>query len=404
MLDPRVVKKDFPIFETYPDLVYLDSAATSQKPRTVIEAMTRFQTETNANPHRGIYKLAEAATAAYEQARQRVAKFLGAQTEQLVWTRSATEAINLVASAWGRANLGPQDGVVLTVMEHHSNIVPWQLIAKERGTRIEYIPITTDGRLDMEQARDIIKPGVKLVSVAHMSNVLGVVNPVEDIIKLAHEAGALALLDGAQAAAHLPVEFQKLGADFYAFSGHKMLGPFGIGGLLAKRELLEAMPPYQGGGDMIVEVTLEGATWNEVPLKFEAGTPNAVGAIGLAAAVGYLDKLRMDNVWQHEHELALYALDKLRGLKGVTTYGPAGEDRGGVVVFTLENVHPHDIASMLDERHIAVRAGHHCAMPLHRELGIAASARASFGVYSSKQDVDELVRALGELRAAFTEG
>ncbi len=401
MLDPHAVKKDFPIFETYPQLVYLDSGATSQKPQVVLEAMDAFQRQTNANPHRGIYQLAEAATAAYEQARATVAKLLGAAPEQLIWTRNATEAINLVARSWGAANLGPNDTIVLTVMEHHSNIVPWQLLQKEKGFRIEYLPITKVGRLDLEAARRSIKPGVKLVSVAHMSNMLGVVNPVRELIELAHNVGAIVVVDGAQAAAHLPVNFTELGADFYAFSGHKMLGPFGIGGLLAKRELLESMPPYQGGGDMIQEVTLEGATWNDVPLKFEAGTPNAVGAVGLAAAVDYLSKLGLENVWRHEHDLAVQALEKMQALKGVTTYGPAGDDRGGVVTFTIEGVHPHDIASLLDEQGIAVRAGHHCAQPLHAALGIPSSARASFGVYSTRGDIDAFVSALKKIIEVF---
>ncbi|MBI3115155.1 MAG: SufS family cysteine desulfurase [Candidatus Kerfeldbacteria bacterium] len=401
MLDAARVKQDFPVFDAYPDLVYLDSTATSQKPRAVIDAMTRFQAETNANPHRGIYALAEAATTAYEQARADVARFLGADPQTLVWTRNATEAINLVARAWGATNLGPKDTVVLTVMEHHSNIVPWQLLAKEKGFRIHYLPITKEGRLDMAKAREVIRPGVKLLSFAHMSNLLGVVNPVKDLIELAHRTGAIAVVDGAQAAAHLPVNVQELGADCYAFSGHKMLGPFGIGGLLAKRELLEAMPPYQGGGDMIREVTLDGATWNDVPQKFEAGTPNAVGAIGLATAVEYLTKLGMENVWQHEHDLAEYTLQKLDELPGVTTYGPHSDDRGGVIAFTIKDVHPHDIASMLDEQGIAVRAGHHCAQPLHAALGIPSSARASFGVYTLKEDVDALVGGIKKVLNVF---
>lgn len=400
-LNPVAIRKDFPIFQAHPDLVYLDSTATSQKPQVVIEAMDAFQSETNANPHRGIYQLAEAATSAYEQARVTVARFLGAEPQQLVWTRNATEAINLVARAWGAVNLGPKDTVVLTVMEHHSNIVPWQLLQKEKGFRIEYLPITKEGRLDLEAARRTIKPGVKLVSVTHMSNVLSAVNPVRELIELAHSVGATVVVDGAQAAAHLPVNFTELGADFYAFSGHKMLGPFGIGGLIAKRELLEAMPPFLGGGEMIREVTLQGATWNDVPYKFEAGTPNAVGAIGLGAAIEYLAKLGMHKVWQHEHELATYALEKFDALTGVRTYGPRGDDRGGVVTFTIDGVHPHDIASLLDEQGIAVRAGHHCAMPLHRALGIPSSARASFGVYTTKQDIDVLVDGLKSILKVF---
>lgn len=400
-IDPVAIRRDFPIFQKNPKLVYLDSTATSQRPQVVVDAMTHFQTDTNANPHRGIYQLAEAATDVYEKARATVAAFLGAQPDQLVWTRNATEAINLVARAWGAANLQPGDTVVLSVMEHHSNLVPWQLIAKERGARIEYLTITKDGRLDLAKAQAMIRSGVKLVAVTHMSNVLGVVNPVEELVRLAHIAGARILLDGAQAAAHRAVDFQALGADFYAFSGHKMLGPFGIGGLLAKRELLDAMPPYQSGGDMIQEVTLRGATWNAPPVKFEAGTPNAVGAVGLAAAVGYLSKLGMANIWAHERELVDYALAELAQIKEVTTYGPRGEDRGGIIAFTVSGVHPHDIASILDEQGIAVRAGHHCAQPLHAVLGIPSTARASFGVYTSKEDVDALIAGIRQVIEVF---
>ncbi len=394
MLDSQAIKKDFPIFEAHPDLIYLDSTATTQKPRSVIEAVDRFSRTTNANVHRGIYRLAEQATDAYEGARAAIAAFLGAEPRQLVFTRNATEAINLVAYAWGRSALAAGDTIVLTQMEHHSNIVPWQILAKERGLKLAFIPITADGRLDADAAERLITRGVKLVALTQMSNVLGTRVDLAPIIARAHAIGTRVLVDGAQAAAHFPVNVSALGADFYAFSGHKMLGPFGSGGLIAKPELLESMPPFLGGGDMIREVSFESSTWNDIPYKFEAGTPDASAAVGLGAAVAYLQGLGMDAVWNHERGLAALALERLDRLPGVKTYGPRGKDRGGVVAFTVDGIHPHDIASMLDEQHIAIRAGHHCAQPLLRTLGLKATARASFSVFSVSEDVEALVRGL----------
>ncbi len=399
-LNIDAIRADFPILnqEVHPGkrVVFLDSAASSQKPRQVIDAMSTYYETSHANVHRGIHVLSERATNSYEGARVKVKEFINAaSSREILYTRNTTESINLVSNAWGRANLGPGDVVVLTEMEHHSNIVPWQMLAAERGFTIRYVPVTDGGELDLDAYAALLRDEpVKLVGVVHVSNVLGTVNPVEEMIAQAHAAGALFLLDGAQSVPHLAVDVQALDVDFLAFSAHKMAGPTGIGVLYGKRALLEAMPPFLGGGDMIKRVTLAGSTWNTLPHKFEAGTPAIAEAIGLGAAVDYLRGVGMDNVLAHERILVEYALDRLAEVPGLTLYGPGAEKRNGVATFTLKDMHAHDLAQLLDAEGVAIRAGHHCAMPLHQRFGIAASARASFYLYNSTQDVDALVNAI----------
>ena len=396
--DARAVRAQFPIFREPRDkpLLYLDSAATSQKPDTVLAAMDHYYSRFNANIHRGVYRIAEEATAAYEDARRRVAAFIGApSTREVIFTRNSTEAINLVAYAWARPFLKPGDAVLLTEMEHHSNIVPWHILAAERDIELRFIPVTPEGELDLSALPRLLADGrVKLVGIVHVSNVLGTINPVAEIARLAKAAGATVLVDASQSVPHMPVDVRALGADFVAFTGHKMLGPTGIGVLWGRRELLEAMPPFLGGGEMIREVKLSGSQWNELPWKFEAGTMAIAEAVGLGAAVEYLEALGMDAVIAHDRELATYALARLAEVPGIRLLGPAAEKRGGVVAFTLGDIHPHDIATVLDHDGIAVRAGHHCAMPLHEKLGIPSSARASFHCYSLAEEVDALVKGL----------
>jgi cysteine desulfurase/selenocysteine lyase len=409
-LDIAAIRADFPILdqEVHPGkrLVFLDSAASSQKPRQVIEAMRRYYEHDHANVHRGIHVLSERATAAYEGAREKVRAFINARsTREIIFTRNTTESINLVAHTWGRANLRPGDVVVLSEMEHHSNIVPWQILAEQIGFRLRYIPITDEGLLDLDAYAALLRnEPVKLVSVMHVSNVLGTVNPVKEMAAQAHAAGALFMVDGAQSVPHLTVDVQALDVDFLAFSGHKMAGPTGIGVLYGKRALLEAMPPFLGGGEMIKKVTLEGSTWNDLPHKFEAGTPAIAQAVGLGAAVDYLSALGMDNILAHEKIVVDYALDRLSEIPGLTLYGPGPEHRNGVAAFTLQDVHAHDVAQLLDAEGVAVRAGHHCAMPLHRRLGVVATARASFYVYNTRDEVDALVEAIYNARRVFRLG
>jgi cysteine desulfurase/selenocysteine lyase len=406
-LDIVAIRADFPILdqEVHPGkrLVFLDSAASSQKPRQVIEAMASYYEHDHANVHRGIHVLSERATAAYEGARDKIQAFINAKSrKEIIYTRNATESLNLVANAWGRANLTAGDVIVLSEMEHHSNLVPWHILRDQLGFTIRYIPVTDSGELDMDAYAAFMRDDpVKLVSVMHVSNVLGTVNPVADIIQQAHAAGALVMLDGAQSVPHLKVDVQALDVDFMAFSGHKMAGPTGIGILYGKRELLDAMPPFLGGGEMIKRVTLEGSTWNDLPHKFEAGTPAIAQAVGLGAAVDYLNGLGMDNVIAHEQIVADYALDRLSEVPGLTLYGPAPEKRNGVASFTLQHLHAHDVAQLLDAEGVAVRAGHHCAMPLHQRLGVTATARASFYVYNTMADVDALVDAIYKARKVF---
>jgi cysteine desulfurase / selenocysteine lyase len=406
-LDPVALRADFPILArptpSGRPLVYLDSAATSQKPAVVIEAVDRFYRETNANVHRGIYDLSERATAAYEGARATTARFINApEPAEVVFTRNATEAINLVAATWGRRNVDRGDVVILTEMEHHANLVPWQVLVQERDGDLEFIPITDEGILRLDVLDVLLKLKPRLVAFTHVSNTLGTIDPVREIADLAHAAGALVLVDGAQAVPHLPVDVQALGADFYVFSGHKMLGPTGSGALWARRELLEAMPPFMTGGDMIREVHLRRSDWNEIPWKFEAGTPDIAAAVGLGVAAQYLMDLGMANVREHERGLVAYALDLLaREVPGIALYGPPAEVRGGVIPFNLPAIHPHDVAQVLDRLGIAIRAGHHCTMPLHERLDLAATARASLSVFSTREDIDALAVGLREVQRIF---
>jgi cysteine desulfurase / selenocysteine lyase len=405
VFDPRAVREQFPIFRAPREkpLIYLDSAATSQKPDAVLGAMDRFYSRYNANIHRGIYAIAEEATAAYEDARLRVTRFINAlSTREVIFTSNSTSAINLVAYSWARTNLKSGDAIVLTEMEHHANLVPWHILREERGVEIRYVPVTGQGELDLGALPGLLKDGrVKLVGVVHVSNVLGTINPIADIARQAREAGALTLIDASQSAPHFPIDVQKMGADFVAFTGHKMLGPLGIGVLWAKRALLEAMPPFLGGGEMIREVKLGGSKWNELPWKFEAGTMPIAEAVGLGAACEYLERLGRDRVFAHDRELAAYAMERLAEVPELTILGPPPNRRGGIVAFTLAGIHPHDVATVLDSDGIAVRAGHHCAMPLHERLGVPASARASFHCYSLREEVDALVQGLHRARQVF---
>jgi cysteine desulfurase/selenocysteine lyase len=406
--DVEAVRADFPILnQAHHDgvpLIYLDNAASSQKPLKVIEGLDDYYRRYNANVHRGVHKLSEEATAAYEMARKKVRHFINAGNKrEIIFTRGTTESINLVAQTWGRANLKAGDVVVTTVMEHHSNIVPWQILAAEKGFSIRYIPILKDGTLDMEAYAALLRDeSVKLVAVVHSSNVLGTINPIAEMARMAHAAGALILVDGAQAVPHLPVDVRALDVDFLAFSGHKMVGPTGIGILYGKRELLEAMPPWMGGGDMISRVRLEGSTWNELPYKFEAGTPSIAEAIGLGYAVDYLSELGMEKIHAHEQAIINYALERLAEVPDLTVYGPEAEKKGAVATFTFANIHPHDLAQLLDAEGIAIRAGHHCAQPLHDQLDLSASARASFYLYNTPKEVDALIEGLYKAKKAFT--
>ncbi len=405
--DVQAIRADFPILqqEVRPGvpLVYLDSTASSQKPVQVIAAMDRYYRTTHANVHRGIYQLSEAATEAYETARKKVKAFVNAASwREIVFTRNATESINLVAQTWGRANLGPGDVVLISEMEHHSNIVPWQLVAAEKGFTLRAIPVLDNGLLDLDAyARFLNEGAVKLVAITQMSNVLGTINPVADMARQAHEAGALILVDGAQSVPHMPVDVQALGADFLAFSGHKMLGPTGIGVLYGRRALLEAMPPFMGGGDMIRKVRLSGSEWNDLPYKFEAGTPSIAEVVGLGAAVDYLSGVGMDKIQAYDRQIIAYALERLDEVRGVTVYGPDADHKGAVAAFTMNGLHPHDVAQLLDVEGVAVRAGHHCAMPLHERFNLPATARASFYLYNTPAEVDALIEALYKVKQVF---
>jgi cysteine desulfurase/selenocysteine lyase len=407
-IDALAIKADFPILnqplvEGRQPLVFLDSAASSQKPRVVIDAMNTYYREKNANIHRGVYALSEQATLAYEDARRKVATFINARRpRECIFVRNATEAINLVARSWGGANLSAGDLVVFSEMEHHSNIVPWQIIAEEKGARLGFIRLTPDGHLDQEPFEALLAQGPKLVAVTHVSNSLGTVNPVKEMIAKAHAAGAVVVIDAAQSAPHVPIDVQDLDCDFLALSGHKMLGPMGIGVLYGKQELLQAMPPYQGGGSMIRKVTLEGSTWADLPQRFEAGTPSVGDAVGLGVAIDYLNGIGLDNVWAHEHALVAAAMTKMARLPGVTIFGPGpNQDRAGVLSFSVDGIHPHDVAAILDEHNVAVRAGHHCTQPLMRALGVVATTRASFYVYNTPQDVDRLVEGILAAQRVF---
>ncbi len=405
-LDPHRIREDFPILQREihgKPLAYLDNAATTQRPKVVIETLTRFYERHNANVHRAVHTLSHEASVAYENAHKKVAKFINARSwREIVFTRNATEALNLVAYAWGFWNLSEGDEVVLTIMEHHSNLVPWLMLRERRGIVLQFVDVDDRGRLRLDQLREAITPKTKLVGAIHASNVLGTVNPVQEIVEEAHRVGALTVIDAAQSAPHIPIDVQELDCDFLAASGHKMLGPTGTGFLYAKRELLEQMDPFLHGGDMIATVTLEGVTWNELPWKYEAGTPSIADGIALGAAVEYLLDLGMEAVYAHERKLLEYALERLLSLEGLVVYGPHDpEDRLGVISFNVEGVHPHDLAGILDEEGIAVRSGHHCAQPLMARLGMDNTARASFYLYNTEDEIDRLLEGIQKAQRLF---
>ena len=396
------VRDQFPIFAIHPNLVYLDSAATSQKPQRVIDRLARFYAGENANIHRGVYALSAEATATYDRARAAVARFIGAALpDEVIFTRGTTESINLVAQSWGRSVVKPGDEIVVTEMEHHSNWVPWQMLADSTGAVLRMAPVTEAGELDMSAMARLVTPRTRLVAVTHLSNVLGTINPVRRITDLAHAAGALVLVDGAQSVAHGAVDVRDLGCDFFAFSGHKLFGPTGIGVLYGREALLEEMPPWQGGGGMIGTVALDGITWAEVPMKFEAGTPAVADAVALAEAIAFVESVGAEAIVTHEAELLSLATERLSAIPGVRLIGTAAH-RASVISFTLEGVHPHDLGTVLDEAGIAIRAGHHCAQPLMRRFGLAATARASFSVYNTPDDVEALGRGIERARALFS--
>ena len=404
-LDPHVLRGDFPILRREVNgkpLVYFDNAASSQKPRQVIEAMTEYYFNHHANVHRGAHTLSVEATEMYEGVRRKVARFLGAaDPASVIFTRNTTEAMNLVAHSWARSVLEPGDEIVVTAAEHHANLVPWHLLAAERGVVVRGVGLRPDHRVDLDELEEVVGERTRLVSTWHMSNVLGVINPITRIAELAHRVGALLLVDGAQAAPHLPVNVEALGVDFYAISGHKMCGPTGAGALWARPEILREMPPFLGGGEMIRKVFLDSSTYADIPMRFEAGTPNIAEVIGLGAAVDYLETIGLDAIFEHDQALVRYALERLQPLQGVTLYGPEGDDRGGILAFNIDGIHPHDIATALDQEGIAVRAGHHCAQPLMRTLNAQAMARASFYFYNTEGEIDRLVDAVVKAREFF---
>ena len=417
-LDVERIREDFPILDRQvggdvsnpgagPDdttpLVYLDNGATSQTPKRVIDAISKYYREYNANVHRGVHHLSQEASIAYEAAHDRLAEFVGAGgREEMVFTKNTTEAMNLIAYSWGLEELGPGDDVVLTEMEHHASLVTWQQIAKRTGAEVKYIAIDDDGRLDMDHARELIGEDTEMVSVVHVSNVLGTVNPIADLADLAHEHDSYIFADGAQAVPNRPVDVEELDVDFYAFSGHKMCGPTGIGCLYGRKSILEEIQPFLYGGDMIRKVTFEESTWNELPWKFEAGTPLIAQGVALAEAADYLEEIGMERIQRHETELADYAMEQLEGFDDIEIYGPPrGEDRSGLVSFNLDSVHAHDLASIMNDYAVAIRAGDHCTQPLHETLGTAASARASFYLYNTREEVDTLVEAIDSARQLF---
>jgi cysteine desulfurase/selenocysteine lyase len=402
--DVATVRRDFPVLSAKANgkpLVYLDNAATSQKPQQVIEALTRFYTEENANIHRGVHELSQRATLAFERARAKLQRFLNAaDPHEVVFVRGATEAINLVAMTMARSRIRPNDEVIISTMEHHSNIVPWQIACELSGAKLRVIPMSDAGELDLEAYSSLLNDRTRLVAVVHVSNSLGTINPVKEIARLAHDAGVPVLVDGAQAAPHMPIDVQDLGADFYAISGHKMFGPTGIGVLYGRAELLDALPPYQGGGEMIRSVTFEKTTYAPLPAKFEAGTPHIAGAIGLGAAVDYIRHLSWEWIHQHEHDLLEHATRSLTAVKGVHIVGTARE-KAAVVSFVMDGIHAHDIGTILDQEGIAIRTGHHCTQPVMDRLGVLATARASFAFYNTREEVDALVRGVGKVREVF---
>jgi cysteine desulfurase/selenocysteine lyase len=402
--DVAKVRADFPILQQEVrgrPLVYLDSAASAQKPQAVIDAISHFYTHDNANVHRGVHFLSERSTAAFEGAREKVARFLHARdAKEIVFVRGTTEAINLVVQTFGRKNVGPGDEVLITALEHHANIVPWQMLCEQQGARLKYIPVDANGDLVLDGLDELLTPRTRILALTHVSNALGTVTPVKELVRRAHAKGIPVLVDGAQAVTHFPVDVVDLDCDFYTFSGHKLFGPMGIGVLYGKKERLESMPPYQGGGDMILSVTMEKTIYNRVPYRFEAGTPDVAGAVGLAAAIDYLQRVGMDAIAAHDRELLAYAEQALARVPGVRLLGRARE-RSGLVSFVMEDIHPHDIGTILDQEGVAVRAGHHCAQPLMQCFGVAATVRASLALYSTREDVDALVRGLHKVREVF---
>jgi cysteine desulfurase/selenocysteine lyase len=402
--DVASIRQDFPILKQRiygRPLVYLDNASTTQKPQVVIDRLTRYYVEENANVHRGVHRLSERATEAFEAARAAVGGFLNAEEpREIVFVRGTTEAINLVAQSYGRSSVGPGDAIVISAMEHHSNIVPWQLLCEEKSAQLRVIPTSDAGELDLDAYETLLDGRTRLVSVVHVSNALGTMNPVEEIVRLAHGRGIPVLVDGAQAVGHMAVDVQALGCDFYALSGHKMLGPTGIGALYGKASLLEAMPPYQSGGDMISSVTFERTLYNALPYRFEAGTPHIAGAVGLGAAIGYLAAIGLDRIAAHEHELLEYATGALSEIPGIRLVGTAS-GKAGILSFLLDGVHPHDVGTILDREGVAIRAGHHCCQPLMHRLGVAATARASLALYTTRDEIDALTAALHKVREVF---
>ena len=401
------IRKQFPILDQEVNghpLVYLDSAATSQKPQVVIEALEKYYREYNSNVHRGVHTLGTRATDGYEGAREKVRKFINASaTEEIIFTKGTTASINLVAASYGRKHIQKGDEIVISMMEHHSNIIPWQQLALQTGATLKYLPLQEDGTISLDDAKEIITPNTKIVSVMHVSNVLGVINPIQELAELAHNNGAVMVVDGAQGAPHIKIDVQDLNCDFYALSGHKMCGPTGIGVLYGKKHLLEEMPPIEFGGEMIDFVDLYDSTWKELPWKFEGGTPIIAGAIGLGAAIDFLESIGLENIEKHEHKLAAYALKRMSEIEGLTIYGPMdASKRAGVITFNLDDVHPHDVATVLDAEGIAVRAGHHCAQPLMRWLKASATARASFYLYNTEDDIDRLVEGLVKTKEYFS--
>ncbi|WP_160722431.1 cysteine desulfurase [Bacillus sp. USDA818B3_A] len=402
------IRSQFPILDQEVNgkpLVYLDSSATSQKPIQVIETVEKYYREINSNVHRGVHTLGTRATDAYEGAREKVRKFINAKsTQEVIFTRGTTTSLNTVASSYAAANLKEGDEIVITYMEHHSNIIPWQQVAKRTGAQLNYIPLQEDGTISLEDARATITPNTKIVSIMQVSNVLGVINPVKEIAQIAHENGAIMVVDGAQSAPHMNIDVQDLDCDFLAFSGHKMCGPTGIGVLYGKKHLLENMEPIEFGGEMIDFVHLQESTWKELPWKFEGGTPIIAGAVGLGAAIDFLNEIGLDNIAEHEHKLAAYALEKMSAVEGMAIYGPLdAAKRAGLITFNIKDVHPHDVATVLDAEGIAVRAGHHCAQPLMRWLNASATARASFYLYNTEEDIDKLVEGLVKTKEYFSD-
>ena len=404
--DPVMIRREFPTLEQAVNgrpLVYLDNAATSQKPKVVLDALRAYYEDDNSNVHRGIHELSRRATVAYEESRAKVASWVGAnEPSEIVWTRGTTEAINLVSSAWGLDNVGEGDEILISVLEHHSNIIPWQLLARRTGAVIKYIELDEQGRWILDELPHLLTDRTKIVAISHVSNALGTVNPVKRVAAAAHEVGALVLVDGAQGAVHMKVDVKDLGVDYYAFSGHKMCGPTGIGALWARRDLLDSMEPYQGGGEMIHFVGRDESSWATVPHKFEAGTPNIAGAIGMGAAIDFLSEVGMDAIAEHEHKLLGYALERMNKVDGICIYGPQSPDEHSALIsFTLGDAHPHDISTILDSEGIAVRAGHHCAQLAMQHFGISATARASIYLYNTESDIDRLIEGLEQLRSIF---